>query len=261
MGASWVSVREAVAAGTVRTVDKGASDVAARWDQLVRYACLRLGRQLGIEVQPVLSRRELSEPGVRVQALLASLCDRGLLTGGVRIPGAVAPITVQADLRAAKVICSVDVDAPREGRAKTRVNWLVRQLRDAPDDVRVDAFVAHGRGSSTSELLRDVRTDPSALTPDPKREVKSFRIARSSAMGSKRGEGRGSFVTSVLDALDAFYGDVVQNLRPWAAKPPRLRQPDAGEEEQAQASPALVSTSLSSQDGVEEQPVAPSDPT
>jgi hypothetical protein len=261
MGASWVSVREAVAAGTVRTVDKGVSDVAARWDQLVRYACLRLGRQLGIEVQPVLSRRELSEPGVRVQALLASLCDRGLLTGGVRIPGAIAPITVQADLRAAKVICSVDVDAPREGRAQTRVNWLVRQLRDAPDDVRVDAFVAHGRGSSTSKLLRDVRTDPSALTPDPKREVKSFRIARSSAMGSKRGEGRGSFVTSVLDALDAFYGDVVQNLRPWAAKPPRLRQPEAGEEEQAQASPALVSTSLSSQDGVEEQPLDPAQPT
>jgi hypothetical protein len=156
-----------------------------------------------------------------VQILVAVLSAGGVLTGGVWIPDAIAPISVDADIRAGKVICSVDIDAPREGRQQTRVNWLVRQLKDSPDDIRVDAFVAHGRGSSTSEMLRDVRIDPSKLTPDAKRELRSFRVARSTPMGSKRGEGRGSFVTSVLDALDVFYGDVVQNLRPWAAKPPK----------------------------------------
>ncbi|CAN5812417.1 hypothetical protein BH20ACT7_BH20ACT7_03970 [soil metagenome] len=252
MGASWVSVREAVSAGTLRSGDKTASEVAARWDQLIRYACLRLGRQLGIEVQPVLSRKELSQPPVRVQTLVAVLSDGGVLTGGVRIPDAIAPISVDADIRAGKVICSVDIDAPREGRQQTRVNWLVRQLKDSPDDVRVDAFVAHGRGSSTSEMLRDVRIDPSKLTPDAKRELRSFRVARSTPMGSKRGEGRGSFVTSVLDALDIFYGDVVQNLRPWAAKPPKLRLPEPGRVGEPSVPKDLPSTSLSSQDGVEE---------
>jgi hypothetical protein len=196
MGQSWVSVREAVASGTLRAGDKTAAEVAARWDQLIRYASLRLGRQLGIEVQPVLSRKELADPAARVQTLVAALSDGGVLAGGVRIPDAIAPITVEADLRAGKIICSVDIEAPREGRQLTRVNWLIRQLKDSPDDVRVDAFVAHGRGSSTSELLRDVRLDPAKLTPDAKKELRSFRVARSTRMGSKRGEGRRFWTTS-----------------------------------------------------------------
>lgn len=251
MGSSWVSVREAVSAGTLRPADKTAAEVAARWDQLIRYACLRLGRQLGIEVQPVLTRKELSDPMARVQTLVAGLCNGGVLTGGVRIPDAIAPITVQADIRAGKIICSVDIDAPREGRQQTRVNWLVRQLKESPDDVRVDAFLAHARGSSTSELLRDIRQDPSKLTPDAKKELRSFRVARSTQMGSKRGEGRGSFVTSMLDALDGFYGEVVQNLRPWSAKPPKLRHPEPDEVAEPSVPKDLVSTSLSSQDGAE----------
>lgn len=258
MGGSWVTVRQAVAAGTLRPNDKGASDVAGRWDQLVRYACLQLGRQLGIEVQPVLTRKEMTEPTARVQALLGGLCDGGVLTGGVRIPDAIGPIDLQADLRAGRVVCSVDVDAPREGRAQTRVNWLVRQLKDAPDDVRVDAFVAHGRGSGTSELLRDIRADPGKLVADASRELRTFRVARVSALGSKRGEGRGSFVTSILDALDGFYREVVQNLRPWSARPPRLRQPDPGDMTSPSIEPDLASTSLSSQDGAE--PAAEADP-
>ena len=67
-------------------------------------------------------------------------------------------------------------------------------------------------------------------------------------LGSKRGLGRGSFIDSVLDAVDAFYGEVLQNLKAWAATPPKLR-------EQAEAepvTPALTSTALSSQDGIEE---------
>jgi hypothetical protein len=47
MGASWVPVREGVAAGTLRSADKGAADVAARFDALLRYTSLRLGRTLG----------------------------------------------------------------------------------------------------------------------------------------------------------------------------------------------------------------------
>lgn len=59
MGPAWVAVRKAVAAGTLHPTDKGAMETAGRWDQLLRYACLRLGRELGIEVRPALSRKEL----------------------------------------------------------------------------------------------------------------------------------------------------------------------------------------------------------
>lgn len=37
------------------------------------------------------------------------------------------------------------------------MNWLIRQLTGAPDSVRIEAYVARGRGSSAAELLGAVR--------------------------------------------------------------------------------------------------------
>ncbi|MGH8866568.1 MAG: stress response protein [Actinomycetes bacterium] len=225
MGPSWVTVREAVASGTLRAADRTAPEVASRFDALLRYTTLQLGRQLGTEVVPALSRREIVEPQLRAQSLLNELVATGTLSGGIRIANAVGPLHVTADLRAGQVTCHVDVDAPREGRPTTRVNWLVRQLRDAPDGARIEAFLAHARGSGAAELLRDVRQNPSCIAGDPKKELRTFRVAITSSMGTKRAAGRGSFIQSVLDAVDHFYGQVVQNLKPWAAAPPRLHEP------------------------------------
>lgn len=152
MGSQWVTVREALNAGTLRPRDKGLPEVVSRWEQLLRFAALRLGRELGADVQVQLSRKEQADPGIRFAAQADSLIANGVLFGALRVPDAVAPIDIAADLRAGRVTVSTDVDAPREGRAATRVNWLVRQLRDSPDNLRVDAFVASSR-SSTSDLL------------------------------------------------------------------------------------------------------------
>lgn len=221
MGAAWVPVREAMAAGTLRANDKGLAEVVSRWEQLLRFAALRLGRELGANVDVQLTRREQAEPALRFAAQTQSLVSHGILSGTLRIPDAVAPIDVSSDLRAGRVTISVDVDAPRDGRAATRVNWLTRQLRDAPDGLRIDAFVAGAR-TSTSELLRTVREDPAVLIADAKRELRTFRVAATSPLGTKRGTGRGGFIDSVLAALDGFYGAVVQQLRPWSAKAPQL---------------------------------------
>jgi len=45
MGEAWVSVRDAVAASTLRSTNKGVTETAARFDALLRFASLRLGRQ------------------------------------------------------------------------------------------------------------------------------------------------------------------------------------------------------------------------
>ena len=86
MGESWVPVRDAVGAGTLRASDKGVKEVAARFDALLRFACLNLGRQLGTEVTPVLSRKELAEPASRTQALVAELVSTGHLPGPSESP-------------------------------------------------------------------------------------------------------------------------------------------------------------------------------
>lgn len=253
MGEAWVGVRDQVAAGTLRSSDKGIAEVVARFDALLRFASLQLGRQLGTEVVPVLSRKEAADPVLRAQALTQTLCATGELSGAIRIPGTVGHLVVTADLRAGKVTCHVDVDAPREGRATTRVNWLLRQLKNAPDATRVEAFVAHARGSQAAELLGAARENPAALVLDPAKELRSFRLATSSSLGTKRGRGRGSFIDSVLTAVNGFYADVLGSLRAWAAAPPKLRPVHAEPPELDDTVPAaLASTDYSSQDGSEE---------
>ncbi|HZV75780.1 MAG TPA: hypothetical protein VFF79_18895 [Conexibacter sp.] len=41
-------------------------------------------------------------------------------------------------------------------------------------------------------------------------------------MGSKRGQGRGSFVAETRAQAIEFYGNIVQSISPWRAQPPRL---------------------------------------
>ncbi|MBM2623208.1 stress response protein [Actinoplanes sp. LDG1-06] len=249
MGPNWVTLRESVGAGTLRATDAAAADVVGRFDALVRFAGLKLGRRLGTEIVPALSRRELAEPAVRTQALVAQLTSNGTMMAGLRIPGAVGALFITADVRAARITCHVDVDAPREGRPTTRVNWLVRQLKQAPENVRLESFAAYSRGPGNAELLKAVRENPGLLIGDPSKELKAFRVAANSTAGTKRGTGRGAFIDSVLTAVDDFYEQVLQNLKPWMQAPPRLRSPEEVVAEPVP--PSLISTAISSQDGPE----------
>jgi hypothetical protein len=221
MGPGWVAVREAVTAGTLRAGDKALAQVLARWEQLLRFTAIRLDRELGAGVHVNLNSKERSDPSLRIAAQTKSIVEDGRLSGSLRIPNAAGPVGIIADLRAGRVTVFVDVDGPRDGRPSTRVNWLIRQLKDAPETLRIDAHSAASR-NSTSALLRAVRTDPCILVEDPTRELRSFRIAAVSQISVKRGGASGGFVDSVLAAVDGFYGGVVQRVRPWAAKAPQL---------------------------------------
>ncbi len=253
MGESWTAVRDAVASGTLRATDKGIPTVVARFDALMRFTSLSLGRRLGTEVVPVLSRKELADPSLRASALTQQLAGNGQLSGTIRIPDTAGHLVITADLRAGQITCHVDVDAPREGRPTTRVNWLIRQLKNAPDAARIECMTAHSRGSSSAELLRTVRESPTSLINDPAREIRSFRVALSSSLGAKRGRGRGAFIDSVLGVVDDFYAQVLGDLKAWSAAPPKMRPetPAAPEEREPTRPTSLSSTDYSSQDGTD----------
>lgn len=78
-------------------------------------------------------------------------------------------------------------------------------------------------------------------------------MALNSPMGVKAGRGPGSFIDGFLHSIDTFYAEVLQSLKAWLAKPPRMRdQTDSVELAKDQdVGTALVSTALSSQDGPE----------
>lgn len=257
MGDHWVPVRNAVDDGTIRPTDKGVPQVVTRWEQLVRYACLSHGQRLGVEVQPILSRKEAADPESALAESVRCLVETGVLRRDIRIPRGVAPLTLEADLRAQRVSCALTLDGPKAGRPQTRVNWLLRQLSSAPDNLRIDTYVVGSRAIAASELLGKAREDPTILVTDPQKVVRAFRLVHSAPMGAKRGGGRGSFIGSVLEVLQSFYEDTAQHLKPWPTSPPRSRDvsDEVAQEAAEQGVPrSLLSADASSQDGPETVP-------
>jgi hypothetical protein len=222
MGKEWVEVREAVRAGTLRKTDKSAPVVANRYDALMQFLALELGARLGAEVTAVVPKREKEDPTLRTQALTSELVEAGSMTGTLRIPGAAGDVVIKALLRANLIECYIDLHAPQTGRNKTRISWLVRQLKEADPNLRCESFLPRAHSSAGADTLGHVRDNPEVLDVDPAKEVRSFRVAQVTRMGIKRDAGRGSFIESVATSLDTFYRDVVQNLKAWAAPAPKL---------------------------------------
>jgi hypothetical protein len=224
MGDKWVAVRKAAHDGTLRQNDAEARTVAERWEELTQYLCLGLSQDLGRSVTSPRPRKQTAT--ARLDETVKQLAADGSLSAVLRVPDAVGELRIRADLRARRTLIGVTFDAPREGRAKSRITWVLRQLADAPDDLRVEAAFPNAR-ETTSVLLSDAREQPEKLlyTADPKREPRSFTITMARAMGQKRGKEEGSFVRETRTQTFDFYRDIVQQLKAWQPKAPRLRGP------------------------------------
>lgn len=231
MGAHWVAVRDAAREGTLRRNDDAAREVVGRWDQLLRYAALRLGSDTGVEVQHVVPKAH-ADPKVRIGHLLDSLTSSGTLDGVIRVPGAAGNLTVQTDLRARRVSVSADVIAPTDRGAKARITWLVRQLGpDTPSATIVEAWGRSARQPIVATVA-ELRENRDLLVDPDKRELLRFRLTQRGEMGQARKDGGRSpgFIESVTDLVNAFYVTTVQQILPWTARAPqaapRPKQPD-----------------------------------
>jgi hypothetical protein len=236
MGERWVRVRDSARQGTLRAADPEVRVIAERWDHFLDYLALGLSQDLGREVGPARAKRETVS--ARSDALVAQLTTLGELTGGLRVPDAIAPLDLRVDLRTRQVTTSVRVEAPAEGRSSAQLNWILRQLRQASPDLRLGAAFTNSR-ETTSVLVGEARDLPQrCLHPnDPKKKIRSFEIAMTRPMGLKRGKGAGSFVRETRRQVLDFYGDVVQDLKAWQAKAPQLREPKGDVPRTAQPDP------------------------
>jgi hypothetical protein len=223
MPKSWVQVRNAAHQGTLRANDPGVDEVAESWAEFVEYMALRLRQNLGRNVTPLYPGQSTAES--RLDENRRSLGEDTDLEAIIKVPDAVAPIHIRADLRSQQVTTQVRVPAPKDHRAKTRINWLLRQLRNAPADVRITVQFQRTR-KTTSLMLDDARAKPEGLLlpEDSHREPKAFEVAVAKKMGMKQGKTRGSFAREMMDQVLDFYGDVVQELHKWTAPPPKLTE-------------------------------------
>lgn len=220
MGRHWVAVRDAVTAGTLRAGDRKALAVADTWTALSRHLALRLTAELGVTVKHVLPRKHANDPAARSSAVAERLAADGVFEAVLRIPETAGDLVVVADVRTQKVRCRVALDAPDEGGPARRVAWLLRQLKDAPADIAVEAVYSE-RGNEACERLDTVRENPKSLTEGRAGEIVTFSLQQTFPMGARRNGTAAGFVAGVTAATDAFYGGVVQPLREWVPAAPK----------------------------------------
>lgn len=223
MGPNWVAVRDGARDGTLNSHSDGVDDIAQRWDQLLGYVSLRLGADIGEDVTEVVARAEQQDPRLRTRNFVDSLCHEGTLAGVLRVPDTIGDIEITVDLKARQNVVSVRIDAPDDKGAKGRIGWLVRQLRDAPHNLVIEAY-AKGTHNGVAGALSAVAEDPSLLLREDRKDPHRFCVIARSELGQNRRSGRKpSFVQSVICAIESFYGDVLQDLTPYQRKAPKLR--------------------------------------
>lgn len=249
MGANWITVRDASRRGTLRAGSKDAESIARKWEELMTFASLKFRRIVDSSVDQVHSSQERKDVQLRVSNLMNTLVAEGKLEGCLRIRDAAGDLRVLANLGSRQIRCAVRIDAPRTGRNLTRINWLLRQLEDAPADTIVSSWGLRSRDPKR-ELLSNVKAKQSLLIPDGDREIVSFSVSSISKMGPAR-SGTKAFSTSVIASLEKFYREIVQSLRAWQAPTPKMRRGDDLEiapQESGRASDTRVSTELHTPD-------------
>ena len=236
MGESWVRVRDGARTGTVRSSDAEVKAVAERWEQFVDYLALGLSQDLGRDVIPLRPRGQV--PEARLDTLVQEIAAEGTLKAGLRVPDAAGAMAISANLQAQQVTTSVTLEAPREGRPTSRISWLLRQLADAPSDLRIETSFANTRETS-AVLLGEAREYPHRLlsTTDTRREPRAFTLALTRKMGAGRGKTQGSFVRETRRQVVDFYGEIIQNLKAWQPRAPKLPEPPSAVPEQPQPEP------------------------
>ncbi|HSZ13285.1 MAG TPA: hypothetical protein VK790_04545 [Solirubrobacteraceae bacterium] len=226
MGEHWVSVRSAARDGTLRQGDPTIRQVAERWEQFAEYLGLSFSQELGRNVVAPRSRKQTTSD--RLDDVEKRLATGSVLEATLRVPDAIGDLQIHADLKARQTSLSVSVGAPTEGRAKSRISWLLRQLTELWPDLRVEVWYPHAR-ESVAATLEQALAQPDILffSGDPKREPRSFTLTLSRPMGQKRGRAEGSFVRETRAQAVTFYRDLVQNLKAWQAPAPKIRaEPD-----------------------------------
>jgi hypothetical protein len=222
MGEHWVPLRKAVSANTLRQSDKATRAVAERWEQFTQYLCLSLSQELGRAVEATRTPRKQTTLE-RLNELTIALANSATLDATLRVPDAVGDLHIRADLRSRQTSTSVIVDAPRDGRVRSRITWLLRQLDNAPPALTIEAKYPYS--GSVPATLAQAKDDPLVLLnpQDPKREPKEFVLTLTRPMGQKRGRSEGSFVRDTSAQTVAFYRDLVQNLKAWQAPAPKIK--------------------------------------
>ncbi len=107
---------------------------------------------------------------------------------------------------------------------KARLNWLLRQLKTAPETDLYIRLHWPGRGAHTQHTLAELRENPDLASENHRdKQAHSFEICMLRQLAGRFAQ-RKNFIADVEQAVPAFYETVGQHLRAYQSPAPRIRE-------------------------------------
>ncbi len=225
MPPAWTElVLTAVAGGQIHARSQQAADVVQAWHSELRDLALILSRQLAVSASVRLSRAEGKDLDLRQRNDAKELAETSTLRAEILVPGAAAPLELQADLRGRAISLSMRLRAPEDRKGtKARVNWLLRQLPELEQDYYLRLHWP-GRGGSTQHSLAEIDgLADSAQQERPETVPHSFEICLVKPTAGRFAQ-RKNFIVDLESLVPAFYKSVGENLKAWQVPAPRVRK-------------------------------------
>ena len=224
MGPNWASVREAVRTSSIKRPDEAVFETVARFESLIRYSALTLSARLGVQAKEVIPRSAKSDYKKHLTSQATDLLQSKTLKGSINVPGAPADLNLVADLGSGWLHCTFSLPTPQEGRNKSRLNWLLRQLKNHPSGTLVSWNYKHARTAESPHKVEDLLDKNYEYELDNSREIASVTVEVLAKMGTKRAAGKGGFIDSVVGLFEVTYGELLQNIKPWQEPSPKLSE-------------------------------------
>jgi len=226
MPLAWNELTQKINAGGAITPNSTeVEEVVGAWHQEIRDLTLILSRQVGVQVTTKLARHHMADRIVRLKDDMAKLAESKCLAATLIVPGAVGPIEVVVDMIRRTVGATVRMKAPEDRQStKARVNWLLRQLHNAPPENLHIRLHWPGRGAHTQHSLSELHDDITLAEEDrPGIQVSSLEVCMVRHLAGRFTQSK-NFIVDLEKAIPDFYESVVQHLKAWQAPAPRMRE-------------------------------------
>jgi len=225
MGADWKAIADDVHQGAVTRIgDSRISSTVSSWHQLCRFLSIDLTIALAKPVSVYLSRTQQNDSEKRLKDDIDDLLKHKQLSAEFDIPNAASKLKIMADFRRRAIILQMDVQAPQDKtRATAAVNWLTKQIKEtAPTDALL-RVIWPNRIPDTQLALTDAIETPERLIPEGFKGIpKSIQVVQVIDLAGKFKTATG-VIEATRKALPAFYGKVLQKVRPWSPEAPKIK--------------------------------------
>ena len=227
MSASWRQICQDIHQNVVLNkrnpvVAKAVGD----WFQLLRYLSIRLSVALGQPCHVWMSNKYKQSPELRLEESINEMVERNEFAAEIDIPNAAGKVSVVISLARKTIDLAVNIQTPKDRKQPlSAIYFVLAQMKEHEGEDLTIKVNWPRRGSTALPLIKalDEETRKELVPPNFKDLPSSVDILRVIDLGVGKIKSPSGLPNIAQSALIDFYQDVVQGLKQWVPKAPKVR--------------------------------------